>query len=88
MKVLFKVPGYNIPAKEIVEKMKINNQKDIQKLEDATKEIYSLEYYNGILTDIFGKYSGMKIYEAKDNIAKDFIEKNIAKVTLYIKTKI
>ncbi|NAZ26359.1 MAG: leucine--tRNA ligase [Nanoarchaeota archaeon] len=87
MKVLFKVQGYNIPAKEIVEKMKINNQKDIQKLEDATKEIYSLEYYNGILTDIFGKYSGMKIYEAKDNIAKDFIEKNIAKVHYTLKPR-
>jgi Leucyl-tRNA synthetase len=55
MKVLFKVQGYNIPAKEIAEKMKINNQKDVQKLEDATKEVYSLEYYNGILTDIFGQ---------------------------------
>ncbi|MFP3166959.1 MAG: leucine--tRNA ligase [Candidatus Nanopusillus sp.] len=87
MKVLFNVPGYNIPAKEIVEKMKINNQKDVKKLEDATKEIYSLEYYNGILTDIFGKYSGMKIYEAKDNIAKDFIEKNIAKIHYTLKPR-
>jgi leucyl-tRNA synthetase len=87
MKVLFKVPGYNIPAKEIVEKMKINSQKDVQKLEEATKEIYSLEYYNGILTDVFGKYSGMKIYEAKDNMAKDFIEKNIAKVHYTLKPR-
>ena len=87
MKVLFKVPGYNIPAKEIVEKMKINNQKDVQKLEEATKEIYSLEYYNGTLKDVFGKYSGMKIYEAKDNIAKDFIEKNIAKVHYTLKPR-
>ncbi|MCC5446984.1 leucine--tRNA ligase [Candidatus Nanobsidianus stetteri] len=87
MKVLFKVPGYNIPAKEIVEKMKINNQKDVQKLEDATKEVYSLEYYNGVLTDIFGKYSGMKIYEAKDNIAKDFIDKNIAKIHYTLKPR-
>jgi len=87
MKVLFMVQGYNIPAKEIVEKMKINNQKDVQKLEDATKEIYSLEYYNGILTDVFGKYGGMKIYEAKDNIAKDFIEKNIAKIHYTLKPR-
>ena len=87
MKVLFNVPGYNIPAKEIVEKMKINSQKDVQKLEEATKEIYSLEYYNGTLKDVFGKYSGMKIYEAKDNIAKDFIEKNIAKVHYTLKPR-
>ena len=40
----------DIPAKDIVEKMGISHQDD-PKLEDATKEIYSKEFYEGILAN-------------------------------------
>jgi len=63
----------NIPAKDIVEKMGISDQDD-PKLEDATKEIYSKEFYEGILADNTKQFAGKKISEAKDEI-KEWITK-------------
>ena len=63
----------NIPAKDIVEKMGISDQDD-PKLEDATKEIYSKEFYEGILADNTKQFAGKKISEAKDEI-KEWIAK-------------
>jgi len=63
----------NIPAKDIVEKMGISHQDD-PKLEEATKEIYSKEFYEGILANNTKQFAGKKISEAKDEI-KEWITK-------------
>jgi len=63
----------NIPAKDIVEKMGILHQDD-PKLEEATKEIYSKEFYEGILANNTKQFAGKKISEAKDEI-KEWITK-------------
>jgi len=63
----------NIPAKDIVEKMEILHQDD-PKLEEATKEIYSKEFYEGILGDNTKQFAGKKISEAKD-VIKEWITK-------------
>jgi len=57
----------NIPAKDIVEKMGILHQDD-PKLEEATKEIYSKEFYEGILANNTKQFAGKKISDAKDVI--------------------
>ncbi|SVE16291.1 uncharacterized protein METZ01_LOCUS469145, partial [marine metagenome] len=57
----------DIPAKDIVERMGISHQND-PKLEDATKEIYSKEFYEGILADNTKQFAGKKISETKDEI--------------------
>jgi len=57
----------NIPAKDIVEKMGILHQDDT-KLEEATKEIYSKEFYEGILGENTKQFAVKKISEAKDEI--------------------
>jgi len=63
----------NIPAKDIVEKMGILHQDD-PKLEEATKEIYSKEFYEGILGGNTKQFAGKKISEAKD-VIKEWITK-------------
>jgi len=63
----------NIPAKDIVEKMGISHQDD-PKLEEATKEIYSKEFYEGILGGNTKQFAGKKISETKDEI-KEWITK-------------
>jgi len=63
----------NIPAKDIVEKMGISHQDD-PKLEEATKEIYSKEFYEGILADNTKQFVGKKISEAKDEV-KEWVTK-------------
>ncbi|GBE54778.1 valine--tRNA ligase [archaeon BMS3Bbin15] len=65
------------PAIELVEEMGIENQEDA-KLEKATEIIYKQEFYKGVLRHITGKYSGLKVNEAKKQLVEDFIALHIA----------
>ena len=86
--VIIKIKEYKIPAKEIVEKMKIKNQMDKDKLEEATRVIYKEEFHRGIMNKNCGKYSGMKINEAKDMIKNEFIEKGLAGIMYEFSKKV
>ena len=65
------------PAIEIVEKMEIRGQDD-SKLEGATKDVYRKEFHTGVLNKNTGKYAGLKVSEAKEILAKDFVRENKA----------
>ena len=71
----------NIPAKDIVERMGVSDQDD-PKLEDATKEIYSKEFYEGILADNTKQFAGKKISETKDEIKEWITEIDSADILL------
>ncbi len=73
------IKGYDIPAKDICEKMGIVNQKD-PKLEEATQIIYKDEFYSGILNDKCGPFAGIKISEIKDEVKKWLIDMGRADV--------
>ncbi len=76
---LIRLEGFSeYPAKDIIEKLGIKSSKDRELLEKATKEIYSKEFYNGVLKDIYGKYGGKKVFEVKEELIKEFAEQNIA----------
>ena len=66
------------PAVEIVKKMNISSQDEVEKLEDATQIIYKREFYGGLLGPITGKYQGQTVSQAKDVLSKDFISQGIA----------
>ena len=53
---------------------------DDPKLEKLTQEVYKEGYHNGVMLKICGKYSGMKVIEAKDKIKQEMIKKNEANV--------
>ncbi|MFY9299850.1 MAG: leucine--tRNA ligase [Candidatus Nitrosotenuis sp.] len=63
-----------IPAKEAVERLKIQDQND-PKLEEATKEVYAKEFYGGTLKENTGKFAGLKVSDAKDSI-KEWLQQN------------
>jgi leucyl-tRNA synthetase len=63
----------NIPAEDVIKKMGITNQDD-PKLEDATKEIYSKEFYEGKLNSNTGEFAGKKITFVKEEV-KEWISK-------------
>jgi leucyl-tRNA synthetase len=64
--------GYGeFPAKEACEKFGVKDQDD-PRLEEATREVYSKEFYEGTLKDICEKFAGKKVSEAKD-IIKDWL---------------
>ena len=64
---IIKLEGFSdLPAKDMVEKLKINNPKEKDKLQKAKEEVYTQGFYKGIL-DI-GEYKGEPIRVAKDKV--------------------
>lgn len=71
---LIQVEGYgDFPAAEEVEKLKIGNQKDVDKLETATKSIYKIEYHTGKIRSEWGEYAGMRVEQAKSALKEKII---------------
>jgi len=78
---IIKTPGFgDHPGIEFCEKLKVKDQKDKEKLEEATSEVYKKEFHLGILKENCGEYSGMKVSECKEKLSRDFIKKGIADV--------
>jgi len=74
---LIELEGYGeFPAVDESEKLGVESQKDIEKLEQATKNIYKAEYHRGIFK--IEPYKGKPVSEVKDLVAKDMAEKGIA----------
>ena len=73
------IEGYDLPAKEICEKMGIESQED-ERLEEATQIIYKDEFYRGVLNEKCGDFAGIKIAAIKDEV-KDWLKsENISDV--------
>ncbi len=76
---LIRVEGYSrIPARDAVEKRGVKSQDERWKLEAATKEIYSKEYYSGVLLEVAGRWAGRPVSEAKAEIAEWMVEEGHA----------
>ncbi|UCG89566.1 MAG: leucine--tRNA ligase [Candidatus Heimdallarchaeota archaeon] len=58
------------PAVEICERMAVKDQNDVEKLESATQEIYSTEFYNGVMMGNTEEFVGLRVEEAKDKVAE------------------
>lgn len=69
-------------AVEICERLGVENQEDHEKLDEATKELYKVEFHKGILNQNCGEYEGLRVSDVKDTIVDDLKEKGIA-ATLY-----
>ena len=70
---IIEVPGMDIPAKDIVERMGIKNQFD-KRLEEATKEVYKREFREGKLI----VYKPMPVSKAKEVVREDMINEGKA----------
>jgi leucyl-tRNA synthetase len=70
---LIAVPGYGEhPAIEACKRMGIRSQADVEKLEEATNEVYKKEFHTGRLKENTSAYKGLTIQEAKPRIIADF----------------
>ncbi len=68
---LIRVEGYSkIPAEDVIKKFGISSQEDKDKLEKATKEVYTVEYHKGVLLEITGQWAGRLVSEVKDEIVE------------------
>ncbi|MBN2602681.1 MAG: class I tRNA ligase family protein, partial [Candidatus Thermoplasmatota archaeon] len=66
------------PAKEVCDQLGIKSQKETEKLELATEEVYKKEFHKGYLNDKCGPYAGIKISEIKDDVKNELLDKNLA----------
>jgi len=66
------------PAKEVCEKLNIKSQKEIEKLNDATEEVYKKEFHTGYLNENCGIYAGIRISDIKDTVKDELISNNKA----------
>ncbi|NWF96640.1 MAG: leucine--tRNA ligase [Candidatus Thorarchaeota archaeon] len=63
------IKGYGeFPAKDAVEKRGIKSQKESVALEEATQEIYKAEFYEGVMKDNCGQFSGRAIKDVKEEV--------------------
>ncbi|MFA5303272.1 MAG: leucine--tRNA ligase [Candidatus Nanoarchaeia archaeon] len=76
---IIEIKGYaKDSAAQAVEALRIKSidQKDL--LEEATKNVYKDEFYQGILNNACGEFSGKKISEIKDSVYKYLEGKKLA----------
>lgn len=77
------IEGYGPEAaKDVVERMGIKSQKDIGKLEEATKEVYKAGFHTGVMNSNCGKHKGMAVVRAKDKIKEELLKEEGADVML------
>src|SRR6478736_6486437 len=67
---IIETEGYGqIPSLDVITRFKIEDQNS-SKLDEATKEIYSKEFYGGKLKQNTGKFAGKTVAVAKDEVKK------------------
>ncbi|MBU0586819.1 leucine--tRNA ligase [Candidatus Micrarchaeota archaeon] len=71
---VIEIKGYEIPAKDVVERMNIENQSD-PKAEEATKEVYRKEVNEGKMCIPDSEYTGMNVDKARELIKRMLEEK-------------
>ncbi len=68
---IIRLDGFSdYPAEDIVKKFGITGQKDAS-LEEATKDLYSKEFHNGIMKENTHTYAGLTVEEARQAITEE-----------------
>lgn len=74
--------GYiDIPALVVITKHNVKTQDD-PKLEEATTDLYSHEFYKGKMLSNTIQYAGMNVATARDEVKKDMQERRVADTML------
>ncbi|HYX72045.1 MAG TPA: class I tRNA ligase family protein, partial [Nitrososphaera sp.] len=77
--------GSGIPAAEAIEQVGAfghnNNNDDDELLEKATSNLYSHEFYKGRMTQNTGRFAGMAVAVAKNEIKHDLLQSGWAETT-------
>ena len=82
---IISIKGYgDFPAQSIIEKMKISSVKDPAKfrelMDEAKKQVYKDGYHMGVMKDVCGEFSGMRVEEAKDKIQQAMLASKEAEI--------
>ena len=82
---IISIKGYgDFPAQSIIEKMKIPSVKDPARfrelMDEAKKQVYKDGYHMGVMKDVCGEFSGMRVEEAKDKIQQAMLASKEAEI--------
>lgn len=78
----------DMAAQKVVEDMNIKNSKQRDLLEKAKKLVYKKGFYEGTMLESTGKYSGMKVEHAKNQIKRDMLESKDADLLFELTGKV
>jgi leucyl-tRNA synthetase len=78
----------DMAAVKICADMKIKNQHEREKLEEAKKIVYKKGYYEGTMNKACGKYAGMAVEKAKEIVKKELIENKNAELLYELTGKV
>ena len=67
------------PAQQIMADFAIKDQAD-SRLDEVTKKLYSIEFYNGIMLAMAGEFSGMTVKVARDKVKEMLLGKGIGNI--------
>lgn len=71
---IIRTPEYGeFPAIEVVEKLGVRDQND-PKADYATKEVYRKEFHRGVMKENCGKFAGMPVSKAKEEVHRELIK--------------
>jgi len=77
---LIYVEGHSeFPALDAIIRLRIKDQMDV-KVEEATKEVYNQEFHSGRMKENTGKFAGMGVAEARNEMEKELRESGKADV--------
>jgi len=80
--VIIESEGYNdVPALVVINKHNIKTQDD-PKLEEATTDLYSHEFYKGKMLSNTMQYAGMSVARARDEVKKNMLQQKLADAML------
>jgi leucyl-tRNA synthetase len=75
-------------AAKAVERFGIRSQKDVPRLEEATKAVYKAGFHKGVMSAACGRYAGMKVDKAKELVRKDLMARGEADAMLEFSEKV
>ena len=75
---MINVEGYTSTAVDLVDGAKIESQKDIKNLDEATNQAYKLEFSKGFMAANTGPWAGQKVSSAKEAVKREMATKGLA----------
>ncbi|MEM2900568.1 MAG: class I tRNA ligase family protein, partial [Thermoplasmata archaeon] len=74
---MIEVQGVKSPVEDAISKYAVKSQNDKEGLEQATNDVYKLEFSKGIMAENTDKYKGKKVSEAKEEVKKELISEGL-----------
>jgi leucyl-tRNA synthetase len=77
----------DIPSEEAINQVDASSHSNQERLDEATSDLYSSEFYKGIMMHNTGRFVGMSVAMARNEVKKDLVQSGMAGVTYELVNK-